>query len=233
MGKNRSEIRIKSSIVAKAGMWYTICNFLFKGMAFITTPIFTRLMTKSEIGSFSNMTSWISILMVVTAFDLQTSIIRSKLEHEDDMDSYIYSILTFTSSVTVIFYLIVLFFPEVFTKLFQMDMKYIHLMFLYLFVSPAYQMFITKQRAFYKYKKFVMMTGISIVASTILSLTMVLLINNKLTGRYFGYYVPQIIMATFIYILIILKGKKIKIRYWKYACKICIPLEKTVQLSKR
>ena len=105
-----------------------------------------------------------------------------------------------------------------------MDMKYIHLMFLYLFVSPAYQMFITKQRAFYKYKKFVMMTGISIVASTILSLTMVLLINNKLTGRYFGYYVPQIIMATFIYILIILKGKKIKIRYWKYACKICIPL---------
>ena len=104
MGKNRSEIRIKSYIVAKAGMWYTSCNFLFKGMAFITTPIFTRLMTKSEIGSFSNMTSWISILMVVTAFDLQTSIIRSKLEHEDDMDSYIYSILTFTSSIFQLIY---------------------------------------------------------------------------------------------------------------------------------
>ena len=80
-------------IVAKAGIWYTICNFIFRGMAFITTPIFTRLLTKSEVGSFSNMSSWISIFTVLTALDLHSSIIRSKLEHEEDLDSYIWSIL--------------------------------------------------------------------------------------------------------------------------------------------
>ena len=100
-----------SELVVKAGIWYTICNFLFRGMAFITTPIFARLLTKGELGSFSNISSWVTILTVVTAFDLQTSIIRSKLEHEDDMDSYIWSILSLTSIATLAIYFIVNIFP--------------------------------------------------------------------------------------------------------------------------
>ena len=47
-----------SSVVAKAGLWYTVCNFMFRGMAFITTPIFTRLMSKTEGGEFSTFSSW-------------------------------------------------------------------------------------------------------------------------------------------------------------------------------
>ena len=115
------------NIVAKAGIWYTICNFIFRGMAFITTPIFTRLLTKSEVGSFSNMTSWISILSVLTALDLHSSIIRSKLEHEDDIDSYIWSILSMTTFVTIILYIIVFVFQGFFINLFQMEMKYINI----------------------------------------------------------------------------------------------------------
>lgn len=213
-----------SSVVAKAGVWYTVCNFLFRGMAFITTPIFTRLLTKEEIGSFSNMSSWISILTVVTAFDLQSSIIRSKLEHEDDMDSYIFSILSLTSLVTLVLYGVVLLFPTFFMDMFQMDMKYIHVMFLYLLVTPAYSMLITKQRAYYKYKTFVLLTGISLVSATLLSLGLVLLLENKLIGRYFGYYVPHIIMGALLYVYLVAKGKKVKLQYWKYACVICLPL---------
>ena len=116
------------NIVAKAGIWYTICNFIFRGMAFITTPIFTRLLTKSEVGSFSNMSSWISILTVLTALDLHSSIIRSKLEHEDDIDSYIWSILSMTTFVTIILYVVVFVFQGFFVNLFQMEMKYINIM---------------------------------------------------------------------------------------------------------
>lgn len=216
--------RSNSHIVAKAGIWYTICNFLFRGMAFITTPIFTRLLTKNEIGSFSNMASWIGVLTVLTAFDLQTSIIRSKLEHEKDIDSYILSILSLTTLTTLFFYCIVMLFPVYFMKLLQMDMKYIHAVFVYLLVSPAYFMLITKQRAFYKYKMFVLLTGISVVFSTLLSLGLVLLMDNKLAGRFFGYYAPQITMGIIIYLYLVFKGRKIKLQYWKYACAICLPL---------
>ena len=213
-----------SAVVAKAGIWYTICNFLFRGMAFITTPIFTRLLTKAEVGAFSNYTSWIAILTVLTSFDFAQSIIRSKLEHEDDMDCYVWSILSFTSLSTLLVYGIVCLFPAFFVKLFQIDMKYIHVMFLYLLVSPAYQMLITKHRAFYKYKMFVALTGIMLVSSTLLSLVMVLLMQDKLAGRILGYYLPFIAISCVMYVVLAQKGKRINTAYWKYACVICLPL---------
>lgn len=213
-----------SSVVAKAGIWYTICNFLFKGMAFITSPIFARLLSKTELGDFSNFTSWITVLIVLTALDLQMSIIRSKLEIEDDIDSYIWSILSLTSIITVIAYGAALAFPDFFTNLFSIEKKYIHLLFLHLLTTPAYSMLITKQRAFYKYKMFVVLTGICLVTSTLTSLVMVLFMEDKLAGRMYGYYIPQIVMALGIYIYIAVKGKRIQLKYWKYACAICLPL---------
>lgn len=223
--KKIPEVNNNSSIVAKAGLWYTICNFLFRGMAFITTPIFTRLLSKDELGTFSNFSSWISILTVVTSFDLAQSVIRSKLEHEDDMDSYMWSILAFSTIWTVVVYFIVCLFPAFFSKMFQVDMKYIHIMFLYLLVAPAYSMFITKQRAFYRYKTFVVLTGIMTISGTLLSLIMVVLMDDdKLAGRIFGYYIPYIAISAVIYVLIIAKGRKVKIGYWRYACVICLPL---------
>ena len=38
----------------KSGVWYTASNFLVKSIGFITTPLFTRLLTKTEFGIFNN-----------------------------------------------------------------------------------------------------------------------------------------------------------------------------------
>ena len=46
----------------KAGIWYTICNFAIRGINFITTPFFTRLISKSDYGLYSNYASWLSLL---------------------------------------------------------------------------------------------------------------------------------------------------------------------------
>lgn len=213
-----------SSVVAKAGLWYTLCNFLFRGMAFITTPIFTRLMSKQELGDFSNFSSWISILLILTSFDLAQSVIRSKLEHEDDMDCYIWSILSLSTLWTLLVYGIFCVFPSFFSNLLQVEPKYIHLMFLYLVTTPAYSMLITKHRAFYKYKTFVLLTGIMTVSATLLSLLLVILMDDKLAGRLYGFYIPHIVLSLAIFVLLAARGKKIKKEYWKYACVICLPL---------
>lgn len=219
-----SKTEYNSGVIAKAGLWYTVCNFLFRGMAFITTPIFARLMSKAELGSFSNFSSWAAILGIITSFDLAQSIIRSKLDHEKDMNSYVWSILSFSTLWTLIVYGIVLISPGFFSGLLKIDVKYVHIMFLYLLTAPAYQMLITKHRAFYKYKMFVLLTGIMTISGTLLSLVMVILMGNKLSGRIYGFYIPHIIIGFFIFVFIAFIGKKIKIEYWKYAVVICIPL---------
>ena len=213
-----------SSIVAKAGIWYTVCNFTFKGLAFITTPIFTRLLTKTEIGYFSNFASWVSILAVLTSFDFSQSIIRSKLDHKDDMDCYIWSILCLSTLWTLVVYGIVCAFPHFFEAFFQMEMKHIHIMFLYFLTTPAYTMIITKHRAFYKYKSFVAMTAFATLMAVMSSLVLVVLMQDKVTGRIIGHYVPYIIVGSCIYVYLASRGRKIKTQYWKFACTLCIPL---------
>ena len=37
----------------KSGVWYTASNFLDKSIGFITTPIFTRLLTKSRVLAYT------------------------------------------------------------------------------------------------------------------------------------------------------------------------------------
>lgn len=217
--------REKSSVVLKAGIWYTVSNFFFRGMAFITTPVFARLLTKADYGDFTNFASWMVILAIITSCDLQTSIIRSKLEFEDDLESYIFSMLALTTIITLFFYALFYIFDDfIFGKILAIDKEYIHIMFFYLLCSPAYNMFITKHRAFYKYKFFSIMTGVSIVLSLGTSLLLVICMENKLMGRIIGQYLPMTILSFVLYIFIALKGKKIKIEYWKYALRICIPL---------
>lgn len=212
------------AVVAKAGLWYTVCTFLFKAMAFMTTPIFARFMSKAELGSFTDYSSVASVLMVITSFDLSQSIIRSKSEHEKDIDSYIWSILSLSTIWTLIVYGVFLLFPAFFSNLLKIDWKYIHILFWYLLSAPPYTMLITKQRAFYKYKSFVLLTGIMSLSGTLLAFLLVLLMQNKLAGRIIGFYSPYILFGTVIFIYLAIVGKRIKTTYWRYAVVICLPL---------
>lgn len=216
--------KVDASIVLKSGFWYTVCVFLQKSLHFITVPLFSRIMTKTDIGYFGNMSSWMSILTVLTSFELSQSIIRSKLEVKDDLDSYIWSILSLTTITTGATYIVFCLFPDFFSGLFNVEARHFHIMFLYLLTAPAFNMFITKQRAFYKYKSFVIITFISSIAATILSVTLVLLLPDKLAGRIYGGYIPHIIIGAAFYILLLQKGKVIKTEHWKYALVLMLPL---------
>ena len=83
----------KNNKVLKAGIAYTISNFLVKGMSFLTMPIFTRIMSSEDIGQFSNVSTWFGILAILTTFELFSSINIARFDFKEDLDSYISSIL--------------------------------------------------------------------------------------------------------------------------------------------
>ena len=51
------------SEVKRATLWITLSGFILRGISFITVPIFTRLLTTSEYGSFSVYQSWESVFV--------------------------------------------------------------------------------------------------------------------------------------------------------------------------
>ena len=46
------------SLTARASVWFVFATLFQKGINIITTPIFTRLMSKAEYGSYSVFNTW-------------------------------------------------------------------------------------------------------------------------------------------------------------------------------
>lgn len=213
-----------SSVIAKSGIWYTLSNFLFRGIAFITTPIFARLLTKNEFGEFNNIISWIAILFIFTSCDLYTSIIRAKLDYENDLDSYALSVLTLGSIITLIIFAVVYIFRDAIFTLMEINLKYIYIMFLYLLTIQGYFCFITLERAKYRYKAFSIISGLAIVISSLVSVFAVIYFDNKLDARVYGWYIPYIVMGIILYFKVYKNGKEVKFEYYKYALTLSLPL---------
>lgn len=216
--KNNNKVAIKS------GLWYVIGDIIFRTIGFLTTPIFTRILSVSEFGQFNNILSWSVILFFIVSIDLHSSIIRSKLDFEDDMSGYATSILFLSTVVNILLYLIVRLNIGYFTGLFGFSEKYINLLFLYMIFLEAYYIYITYERANYRYKQYTISTGIVIIAVNAVSIALVLLLPDKLNARVYGYFTPYIVVGAVMYFLIVKRNPKVKLEYIKYALAISLPL---------
>ena len=208
----------------KAGFWYVFSNLLLKGISFITTPLFTRLLTKTDIGYYSNFSSWFNILLIVVTLDLSASIYLAVFDKKDSIDEYVSSILVLSSASTLLFYFVVLAFKAFFLSVFKVEDYTLHIMFLSLAVFPAITMYSTKCRVTGSFKTVVFLSLLSCALSTFFSLILVFHYRLGVAGRIYGTYVPQILLNFLVYLLILLKGKRVNPRVWKYALTLSLPL---------
>ena len=207
----------------KSGVWFTISNFIMRGIGFITTPIFTRLMTKAEYGDFSNFQTWMMILLYITSLDLEASLIRAVFDFKDDIDRYVHSIISLSMISTAIFWIMSIIFREFAVSIFSVESVYIDCMFLYLMFCPAVNIFQNVERFKYKYK-WTVATSLSIsIGASLLSVFLVIFMQDKLRGRIIGFIIPTVAVGLTIAIYYFLKAKRINIHYWRYALPITLP----------
>lgn len=209
----------------KAGTWYLICNILLKGIAFLTAPIFNRLLSQTEIGAYSNLVSWASMLSIVFTLELSSSINNARLDFKDkELDQYMSSIAFVGTLITLIFFIIFIVFSDFFVSILLVEKKYIFVFLIYLMFYPAVSIFLAKQQAFLNYKHTIILTIVQTLSTIAVSLILILTMPNRLDGRVFGTYFPAMIMGVGLYAYIAVKGKALKWRYVKYALNICLPL---------
>ena len=84
--------RGNTRVALKAGFWYVVSTFFVKGLAFITTPIFARLMTEADYGEFSNYANWQSMLLIIIGVELFNTLSRAYYDYTDEYDGYASSI---------------------------------------------------------------------------------------------------------------------------------------------
>lgn len=214
----------RSNSFVKIGMIYTLSNIVIKGMAFITTPIFTRLMSQEEYGSFSNISSWANIISIIATLCLYSSISRAKYDYDEDIKGYMSTITILGSVFTLIIWLLIELKIGFWERLFNMDRLYIRSIMIYSLVTPAVQTLITKHRMYNEYKNVIALTWITLLVTTFGALGLTILMSNKLTGRVIGNYALIAIVDIVFWLYIVIQGKTFSLKMCKYACALSLPL---------
>lgn len=207
----------------KSGVWYIVANFLTAASAFLTTPIFTRLLTQEEYGLYNNFTSWQSILAILCTFNVGVSLISARYDYENNLDQYIFSAIGMSAASVLIETVILNLFSDWSQSFFSLSTTYLNLMMANIFFMRTFETFQTQQRFFFKYRLQVILSVLSTLLSLGLSLLLVIKMEDKLSGRIIGSTLPSIVIGAFIFIVFWAKGKSIRFEYWKYTLKICLP----------
>lgn len=82
-----------ASKALKAGIGYTIGNYLIKGISFLTVPIFARLLSPSDYGIFNTYLAYESILYLFVCLALHTCLKNAKYKYQENFPSFASSCL--------------------------------------------------------------------------------------------------------------------------------------------
>ena len=83
----------------KAGTFYFVGNIFNKGIAFLTVPIFTRILSTSDYGIVTTYNSWIGILSMIVGFALHMSVRIAAVDYKEKLDDFMSSIILFVTLV--------------------------------------------------------------------------------------------------------------------------------------
>lgn len=207
-------------------MGYVISNFLLKGMAIITTPIFTRLLTTEEYGYVGGFCSWLSILAALLGLGLTYSVGVAKIDFQDKFDAFLSSIYSLSFVFDLAVLIVVIINIQAVSNFMSLNKCLVVFIFVYLIVEPAISIYSLKLRYSFKYSNSIAISLINAIGGSILAIILVVLLpSNKYMGRIFGTYGVPLMMGLYCAIKIYANGRVIyNKQYWKYALKIAIPM---------
>ena len=215
----------------KATLVFAIASFATSGINYITTPIFTRILSTSEYGLISVYNSWFEIVRVFASVTLIfPGILNVGLyEHSDNRWKYLSSMLGMTACSTVVISVFYGIFHQSVNEFFKLPVSTIILMLITCFFQPATIFWTQKQRYEIKYKStFCVSVGTAVMAQVVSVIAVLCLKNsnhNMGVVRLWSAGIVNLIVAIFLYIYICRRGKKyVDSILWKSTLFVAVPL---------
>lgn len=215
------------SPAAKASFWFVVSNIALKGISFITTPIFTRLMDVADYGATSVFVTWEGVISIFATLTLSGGVYKVAMtKYEDDVDSYTSSMLGLTALASVLVYTVCILINVLFPTLFEMNNAYLLYMWLQTFTSAATSFWIIRQTFNFKYKKVIAFTFVNAIGSPAIAIAAIYMFpSHKAFAKVIGSGVVGIVIGLYILVTTIRKGKTLfHKQYWIYALKFNLPL---------
>ena len=225
--KSKEEIdRGNSSLAVKAGLWYVVSIFMVKAIAFITTPIFARLMSKADYGEFSNFASWQITLLIITSAELYNTVSRAYYDFKEDFDQYLSTITLASCGITFFVYIFFLISHKFIFNIVSIPPRYIHLMFIVLLSQAVKQIYLARERTLYRYKSVAALSFISLFIPTTIAIMAVFAFpdSDHLALRLYGFFLPTAIIGALCAVPLLGHRRNFNWKHCKYAIVLSIPL---------
>ena len=213
----------------KASLWFVIASVLQKGMVFIATPFYTRLLTTEQYGLFSTYNSWLSIITIFATLNLSMAVMNNLLVKSENYRSnheQILSSLQFLEILLVLFVSgVFLLLNFIFPQLFKLDFRIGLMLCINIFLSSAVSLWTTKEKYDYNYIP-VVIVSILVSAFTIaFNLIFIFFLEDKTYSLIYGTVVAMAIFYLPLMVRNLFVGRKlINLKVWAYALAFNLPL---------
>lgn len=211
----------------KASVAFFLAHVVSMGISYITTPLYTRLLTPDEYGQVSIFTTWVSIFGIIAMFGLANGVFNNgMLDYPDKRDEYSYSMLVLSNIITVCFFCILIALYPLIRPWVALELPLILLMGVLFLFQPAYSFWTARQRYELKYRWTFFWSVLSAFLSPAIAISCILLFkDDRLYARIFGAELTLIAIYIGFYLYLTVKGRfKVRIRYWKEALLFNLPL---------
>lgn len=210
----------------KASMWFLVMGILQKGISFISTPIFTRLMSTTEYGEYNVVYSWLNIIMIFATLNLFSGVfMRGLIKFKDDREVFTSSIQGLTTTLVIVTFILYVVFKDFWFTFFDIPFNLMAAIFVDVLMVASFKMWASKKRVDYKYKSLVKLTLFNALSITIFGVMLVVLSQSKAEARIFSMVLVNLFTFGFIYFKQAKEGKVFfHKKYWKYALMFNLPL---------
>lgn len=230
--KNPIQLYRNLPLMVKVTLVFALASFATSGINYVTTPIFTRILSKEQYGLVSVYNSWYSIIQVFASLTLIfPGILNVGLyNHKENMWKYLSSMLGITTICSAALGILYLLFFNTVNRLFNLPPNLVILMLILCFLSPATTFWTFRQRYHYDYKiAFIVSVGSALFAQ-IAAVVAVLWAKhhgfNRLADvRLWSAGLVNCTVALILFITICIRGKTfIDLPLWKTTFWIALPL---------
>lgn len=223
-----------NSKVVRAGIGYTIGNYLLKGFSFITVPIFARLLSQEDFGIYSSFVAYETILFVIQGCAIHSSYNSAKYRFQNDdnpgslsYNGYVSTTVALILCNTIVLLGITVLFSDFFSTLLKLTPPQLLLLVLYSFGTAVVTCFNTDASLNYNYKRYLLVAGINAAFNLSLSILLILTVysSQRYMGRILGTVIPMFGIAVVIVLLYFRKEKPAHQRqYLKWGLSYSIPI---------
>lgn len=218
----------RMSLPAKAGLWFTACSIVQRGISVISMPIFTRMLSTDEYGMYSLYTSWYLLFSFVVTLNLASDVFNKGLiDYEGERSQYSTSQSTLITALSVCFYCVYLLLRGPINSFTGMGTLLTSLMVLDIYVTSMVSLWYARKRFDYSYRPlFAVTVGISLT-SVLVGIVAVWLAPEdwKVVARVASNILPYFLVAVVVIVNFLRNSRKLfNKKWWKQSIGMGVPL---------